>query len=647
MKAAKFWILLVCMIACLTLLTACGDGDGEGGDPSAPQQEALTLLENGESAYKIVYAKEGEAWEKAFATRLQNSIFAVTGVKIPVVDDTESTADKNAKEIVIGTSNSNRFSTYASTKEIDYGFRVFPDGGRLIFDVRSKTGAYFALCAVCKDWFEVDLEAGETLYSNSNMTTLTVAADYSSHRQIGSVELPYIGIPLAQYEIAVNTEDYLLFSLANELSREINYRMKVELNLYDSYWGLEKDRAYIVIEEDGALAPGRYSIGVKEAGRIEITASDYYGFTAAIEAFPKLCNAEQFIPLRLYEVIEGDYVETVGQNELSATYAYEKQGECRVMFYNVLWGDNYYGEIFYNAEKRDPFEVALIDLYRPDVLGLQEVNNSRRGINNRSNLIGKLETLGYVEAIDPRVENMKAVEDGGYGIGGYKVTREDGSVYYTYYNCAPLLYDKSTTKCIESGYHWYTEQLNEGWNVGLGDCASKALSWGVFESLQTGERYIVISTHMRGGDVSLSQAREAVAVVDSLLEKYPTLPVFFGGDLNTKEGEAGYDYFVGDEVGYGSIQHHKLATEFCSGIKTDHGYPQYVDGMMTVGTGLVMKNVDPNTGLHRSIDNIFVTNHEENTSLNVFGVVVDFCSLRGSDHLPIFIDFDLLENNEK
>ena len=197
-------------------------------------------------------------------------------------------------------------------------------------------------------------------------------------------------------------------------------------------------------------------------------------------------------------------------------------------------------------------------------------------------------------------------------------------------------YNTKTTTCLESGYHWYTQQINSDWTPGLGDCASKALTWGVFESIATGEQYIVVNTHMRGGDVALSQAQEAVAIIDSLPAKYPTLPVFFGGDFNSKEGSAAFDHFVGDEVGYASVQQKRLATEFCSNIRTDHGYPLYINGIMTEGNG----RVQTVKGKHDSIDNIFVTN-QESTSLNVFGVVVDYCSLRGSDHLPIFIDFDI------
>ena len=83
-----------------------------------------------------------------------------------------------------------------------------------------------------------------------------------------------------------------------------------------------------------------------------------------------------------------------------------------------------------------------------------------------------------------------------------------------------------------------------------------------------------------------------------------------------------------------------LATEFTSLLNTCHGYPMYDrnDFAMTPGQGSLSNiSLSPN---RNSIDQIFVTN-EDTADIKVFGVIADFCSLRGSDHLPMLMDFSI------
>jgi endonuclease/exonuclease/phosphatase family metal-dependent hydrolase len=254
-------------------------------------------------------------------------------------------------------------------------------------------------------------------------------------------------------------------------------------------------------------------------------------------------------------------------------------------------------------------------------------------------LITLLGELGYVETIDPRVKNIASREDGGYGIAGDVVT-VGNETFRTRYNTVPLLYNKNTTRCLESEYFWFPTQEDENTGkLSASECASKATTWGVFESIETGERYIVVSGHFRGTEsVQLNQAKEIAAEIAKLVEKYDC-PVFLGGDFNGRTSRAFYAYLT-EELDYVSMQDSAIAKQFTSPILTTHGYPRYSEslGIMTDGGGAVSQISKSTNG--DSIDKIFVSNYD-NVSLEIFGVIVDECSLSSSDHLPMVVDFSI------
>ena len=134
MKRTALWIRLVAVLTCLLMVASCG-GDPTGTTATTPTtgttgtetpaQKDLTILSDGATDYKIIYAASGDSWEKGFATRLQNTVFAVTGVKIPVEADNKSAVDAGAKEIILATPKNNRAATYSELGELTHAERDF------------------------------------------------------------------------------------------------------------------------------------------------------------------------------------------------------------------------------------------------------------------------------------------------------------------------------------------------------------------------------------------------------------------------------------------------------------------------------------------------------------------------------------------
>ena len=108
---------------------------------------------------------------------------------------------------------------------------------------------------------------------------------------------------------------------------------------------------------------------------------------------------------------------------------------------------------------------------------------------------------------------------------------------------------------------------------------------------------------------------------------------------NGRRSSANYTLFMGD-AGFTSLQDHGVAEVYTSMLLSSHGYPDHNGSVLTTGG-------DPSScKIGDSIDHIFFTNYDpEIVSIKVYGIVADMCSLRGSDHLPLFVDFSINSKN--
>ncbi len=396
-----------------------------------------------------------------------------------------------------------------------------------------------------------------------------------------------------------------------------------------------KNRAVkLFLKDDKNLTDGDWKIEVK-GNSVCFSAGSYYGY-GAIARYLATEEAADVYALTDGFVATGNFKTSLGQFEDSNRYAYDKRGECRIMFYNVLFG--HYG--FRKKEdgkplrdvpsdKRCPLEAEMVKQYQPDVLGCQEFNYTKRGDFVASETT---RTLGISSNPDVCLDAMLTKL-------GYKETIARDVGVHPYYNNTPLFYNTKTTKLIKSAYFWYKNQLDEENynNCSPMDCASKAATWGVFEDKKTGKRYIVISTHMatRSNGVRGKQAIEIVDFINELIAKYEC-PVFLGGDYNGLPKHANYLYFTSEGVNYTDVALNGVAKEFASITATHHTYPLYNEPL-----DLELPAPDDNTRESlECIDHILMTNSDD-VKVNVYGVVVDECSMSGSDHYPIFADFNL------
>lgn len=628
--------MLLTFVTVFSMLPACSE------PPSAPTPtpQSLSLVESGASAYRIVYGEDSAGYERKLAIALRDLFKSATGVSLPVQSDNK--AASTPAEILVG--KTNRAGQYAA-EELAYGegYSIYTAGERVILEVGSYGGAYLALCRFAKDALSIDLERGET--ANASVSAVTLESDYRQLRFLSSGLFPYLTETGAAPTITYQQNDYIQKRMAIRLYEQIKMNTGVSLGL-DPYNTSpdSSNLASIEILEDASLTNGDWRMTC-DGNIIRVSAGDYNGFISAIRAFSDQLNDWNFYPVRSNDALDGSYLDMLTVHEEATRYAYTRTGEHRILFNNILFhnGTGTRPNQPYDVPvgERNRLQAAMVALYRPDVLALQEVANSKRAGAGEDNIITLLSELGYVETVDPRVENSKTVEDGGWGLTGWKVTDENGREYYTSYNMDPLLYNTATTRCIESEYLWFrAHQDAENANANAGEFATKASTWGVFESIATGEKYIVMSVHMTGASqgVQLLQTQEIAEKIEELVAKYHC-PVFMGGDFNGNLGDANYTYLTGDG-GYKSLQDDRIATLHTSPTRTTHGYPRYDEtlGIMTDGgKGIENAVMEEN---QNSIDQVYVK-YLESTEIHVFGVIADECSLSASDHLPMLVDFSI------
>ena len=428
----------------------------------------------------------------------------------------------------------------------------------------------------------------------------------------------------------------VLYKTGDVIQKRMAYRISCalsEMSGMEVTFGDVRPRKRVVkctLKNDKTLTNGDWKIAVSDMN-VTFSAGSYYGYTAILR-FLKTEAAADLYAMKDGFTAAGNYKDYLGQFEASDAYAYDKHGEIRVMFYNVLFGHYGFrkkpdGKPLRDVPtiKRNPLQAEMVKQYQPDVIGCQEFNGTKRG-----NFI----EYGPAIATHPHADLAELLTKI-----GYKETCPRDVEVHPFFNNTPLFYNTKTTKCIKSAYYWYKNQIDDENrnNCGYGDCGSKSLTWGLFEDKKTGKRYIAISTHMctRSNGVRGLQAVEVVDLISELVAKY-NVPVFLGGDYNGLPKHANYQYFISDKANYIDVALNGVAKEFASITRTHHTYPLY-------NPELDIELTDPADNTSESlecIDHIMMTN-SDNVKVNVYGVVVDECSMSGSDHYPIFADMDL------
>ena len=606
MKRTIAFFLVLMM--CLPLIVACQktvESTPVDSDTTMSDVPSTPVILNGSSEYVIVYSVSTEnkmtGLYQDMATLLQGKIKELTGAELSVVSEDTAPADK---EIVVGkTSRSGEAASPVSIDAYKLGFSIFRSGEKILLEAGSQVGLRLAIYTLLEDLLGVDLLFDVDAKVEEGMKEFSLSENYEVAETFTSEKLPYFGVSADKIGICYG-DGYVQQRASVLLQNELNAIEKVKPERV-THSNAKAGTVYFWLQTDNTVQDGGFRLSAS-GQKILVSAKDYYGFAAAIKAIAKLRRSLGFYPFGEKRTAEGSHVDYLPTADATAKYAFDRS-EYRVMFYNVLWDD-------LALQERAILQTEVVEVYRPDVIGFQEFDERRR-----TDMVPILQDLGYAETMNYKQGNF--------------VSGSSGATKTNLYSCVPIFYNTATTKCIANGFYRYAAQYS------VGESKSKTLSWAVMESKVSGEKYIVVNTHMctQDDEIKGKQAKEAVNVIDNILKTYD-FPVFLGGDYNGNYNNANFKYFGGDG-GFTDVEKNNMAEEFTSKLKSYHRpYPVFNDTY-----GLMWAGAEDDSGAKTpevSVDHIMVKN-DYPVTIDVYGVVVDDYTISGGDHFPIFVDFSI------
>ncbi len=177
--------------------------------------------------------------------------------------------------------------------------------------------------------------------------------------------------------------------------------------------------------------------------------------------------------------------------------------DLRIITYNILtekWGGT-------ETSARAEYFGAFLDVYKPDIVGVQEVCEQWR------------------KYMPGRIGNYKLIG----------TTRKDGGQSYS-----AIVYDTTKYEVLAQGVDTYSYHASA-------ECRN--MSWAVFMNIATGVKFVFISTHWDFGDEAEKQQMRKVQA-DEMSKKIADLkaeyncPVIITGDFNCNNVSDSYNYFM-------------------------------------------------------------------------------------------------------
>lgn len=417
-------------------------------------------------------------------------------------------------------------------------------------------------------------------------------------------------VALEDCVIVYDGADYMSKRYASRLSQAIDKYAKctIEAVLMED---ATEEAMKIQITEFDKLAPREVKLVVKD-NTVDCQIGSYYGLDALLDYIQETYKAGNSLSFKNGFEWAGDSTEGLTKHEQAALYSDKREGDHRVMFYNVLWdSSNMIGTD--KAAERNILQAEMIGQYMPDVVGMQERNKTKSTGAGDNDFVILLDKYGYKEL----EVDLTGLTNSGNTLGE---------------NCTPIFYRPEVVTPIEAGYLNY---VNDHEPNNPDD--SKGINWCLFKNNKSGEQYLVVNTHMTFAKYPSGalQAQEADALIKNLLKKY-NVPVFLGGDYNSKITQSTFMKY--QELGYKEAK--DVASVFSSDVMGHHAYPSYWINVDNPKLNIMMSAAETETDFGKSVDHIMLKN-ADNVEIKVYGVVVDDCTLSGGDHFPMFIDFSM------
>lgn len=360
---------------------------------------------------------------------------------------------------------------------------------------------------------------------------------------------------------------------------------------------------------------------------LELAAESFYAYSKLLSSFANTYLNAKDVTLGATSTLSGNATVEAGN-------AYTHHGDIRLMFNNI-WGSSSGDHV-----QRVRMLVELYEQYRPDVLGLQECAPAMRN----AGIIDRLNDLGYKEVpIDRNFVPYKKESE----------TRD------------PLLYREEVLELCDYGYQNLAvidelDEIKAGLNATQTGSASTALkearadgsksvNWAIFRVRATGELFMTASVHLwwKSGTyhdkIRVVQMREMRELLTNEAAEYldqngisGTMPIFIGGDYNSRTTRASYWTMSEEPVPFTNLN--TLVEESKQiDCTSSHSYPTY-----NKDTGFWETSVAIGHGTYdQAIDHIYANAAAVSAgsfTVEHIDIVKDLYAYLSSDHNAIFTD---------
>ncbi len=500
--------LLLALIMLIPALIACKPGDPadssapdttapEAVDTDPPAPEGIKLTKGGKALFTIVRPDECTQSVYKLTKEFGEDLNEATGVQFNHETDFKgwnTVRDPEKYEILLG------FTNYDETAEVlkdikYYDYAIVLRGHKIII------AAYT----------EASLKKALTYFRNNMVSKIEKDADgdfslafedqiYRNKYNVESLTLD--GNPIENYVVVYGKGTPSGETVAQSVVDVIASATGIYLPI------VSDKEAEVECEILAGKTNRAESAGVDSLANLSYNVSLHSG-KLAIDCLSSETGDAAVRKLYASKMSSGGKVELTSGELCSGTLLTEpvmpmtEGSDLRIITYNVLtekWGGS-------ETSARAEYFGAFLDVYKPDIVGVQEVCEQWR----------------------------KYMPD---RIGSYKLigtTRKDGGQSYS-----AIVYDSSKYEVLAQGVETYSYHASA-------ECRN--MSWAIFMEPATGVKFAFISTHWDFGEeenkqkMRKVQADEMSKKIEALKAEYDC-PVIITGDFNCSNVSDSYNYFM-------------------------------------------------------------------------------------------------------
>lgn len=596
MKKLTVVLLVLCML--LAALVSCQNGSDNGEATGTQEEEQvgpLTVVNNGEALFIIVYDRKDAALNDKLEATMDTLIKRVktnTGADMKRQATAAVTYDASAYEILIGNTGYEESIAAAQGLRLD-DYNVIRNGNKIVIVGGDNESLIKGI-----NYFTNQVVNAQTKEEDQNTVLFGTEQENQYRKDYTSRDVLINGKDLKDYTIVIPTN-------YGGAEYETAYKIRHYIRISCGYW-LEVERDTKTYENEILIGKtARTTITAEKTEyKVEVTGSTVQilaGCTTAYDGVPNLFFTK-LLPKSEITNLSGDTLEQLTKDKDSML---NKTGDFRIIYYNVYGGESPDENTFTNPNLRYNYMANLFVDYDADIVCMSEFNSYPR---KPTSLQGHLLKLGYTE------------------------------VPYDTNGNTPIFYKADKFELLKNGTYVYTNSWDNVQYKGV----SKMAIWAIFKDKASGTTFAVIATHLDHRDVEEAntnrnkEANELLNLISNTIRvgEYADIPLIFGGDINSsyyretqKYGNKGA-LTTFDNAGFKNVQTTlQGADQTCPYTGYAH-FDRDLGYFTKIGNG--------NDATNRAIDHCYYIGGVTPTQ---FDVMAHNTARRLSDHLPLVVDF--------